>query len=140
MAFNADVLTFVFEKSGGRCTYCEKQLSWANYGVRGTRGGWEVDHSRARSNGGTDHGNNLVAACWSCNLDKSNDSRRSFKNRVEPLRESRRSKKCAQADNSALVLLFTALAVFLLPRILKALSGNKNEGVQAQSQVSGIIP
>lgn len=59
----------VFEKSNGECHYCEKALSLNNRDRQG-RGSWEVEHSVARANGGTDHLNNLVAACWTCNLDK----------------------------------------------------------------------
>lgn len=59
----------VFEKSNGKCHYCEKALSFYNRDRQG-RGAWEVEHRIARANGGTDHLNNLVAACWTCNVDK----------------------------------------------------------------------
>lgn len=59
----------VFEKSDGECHYCEKELSFDNRD-RESRGAWEVEHRVPRAKGGTDHLNNLVAACWPCNLDK----------------------------------------------------------------------
>lgn len=35
-----------------------------------SEGAWEVDHSKPRAKGGTDHGNNLRAACITCNRSK----------------------------------------------------------------------
>ena len=70
MAFSDERLNRIFGKTDKRCAYCHKQLSWSNYGIRGRRGAWEVDHSLPISRGGTDHLNNLVPACVACNLAK----------------------------------------------------------------------
>lgn len=59
----------VFEKTRGKCHYCGKTLSYANR-LRSGRAAWEVEHMRPRANGGTDHLNNLVPACWECNMSK----------------------------------------------------------------------
>ncbi len=69
----------VYEKCDGKCEYCGKRLSIKNHGRPGERGAWEIDHSRSRANGGTDHLNNLVAACVDCNQDKGSRNGKSFK-------------------------------------------------------------
>jgi len=66
----------VFERTRGKCHICHKQLSFWNYGRYGGRGAWHVDHSVAIARGGTNHGNNLKAACIPCNLDKSTTTTR----------------------------------------------------------------
>jgi 5-methylcytosine-specific restriction endonuclease McrA len=68
--FDHEVKKAVFNKFKGKCRYCEKQLSFNNYGLNNHRGAWQVDHSRSKANGGTDHMNNLFAACVDCNQDK----------------------------------------------------------------------
>jgi len=55
MAFSDDVLDRIFLRTDGRCHLCpEGRLCRSNYGKLGTRGAWEVEHSKARANGGTD--------------------------------------------------------------------------------------
>lgn len=44
--------------------------------VVGARASWEIEHSKARANDGTDHGNNLYAACIPCNRSKRDGSTR----------------------------------------------------------------
>ncbi|PUB84847.1 MAG: endonuclease [gamma proteobacterium symbiont of Ctena orbiculata] len=51
---------------------CRKRLCFGNYGAIGKRGAWEIEHSRPQSKDGTDHMNNLYAACVSCNRSKGN--------------------------------------------------------------------
>lgn len=70
MAFDATTRKTIFAKTDGRCHICHKKLCFNNYGIQGAQGNWHVEHSKARANGGTDHLNNLYAACISCNLDK----------------------------------------------------------------------
>ena len=60
----------VFTKTDGHCHLCHKKLSFSNYGKNGTKGSWHIEHSVARANGGTDHLNNLFAACIKCNIEK----------------------------------------------------------------------
>lgn len=50
----------VVAADSGECVYCGGQRRIC------------VDHVRALSNGGTDDWDNLVAACWSCNVRKGN--------------------------------------------------------------------
>lgn len=70
MGYSEDRRARIFQKTDGYCIYCGKKLSWKNYGLLNTRGCWEIDHSRPKSKGGTDHMNNLVPACIPCNRDK----------------------------------------------------------------------
>lgn len=60
----------IFDRTAGRCHLCGKTLSWRNYAQCGARGAWEVDHSRPRAKGGSNHGSNLFAACVGCNRAK----------------------------------------------------------------------
>ncbi len=77
MAFDDDTLERIYERTDGRCHICRKKLAFSNYGRHGRRGAWEVDHSKARNRGGSDHGNNLFAACTSCNRSKGDSGTRS---------------------------------------------------------------
>lgn len=53
----------VFDRSEGRCHYCGAALT--------LDGKWHVEHMKPRALGGGDDPLNLVAACVSCNLEKS---------------------------------------------------------------------
>jgi hypothetical protein len=70
MAFDTAKLNAIFAKTNGHCHICHKKLCRNNYGLRGRRGAWEVEHSHAQANGGSDHLNNLLPACIRCNRDK----------------------------------------------------------------------
>lgn len=52
----------VFDRSGGRCCYCDTELVLA--------GPWHVEHQLPRALGGDDRPLNLVASCVHCNLQK----------------------------------------------------------------------
>ncbi len=81
MAFVLLVRKKIFGRTDGRCHICRKKLCFNNYGVNGARGSWHVEHSKCRANGGTDHGNNLYAACIVCNLQKGTFSTRAVRSR-----------------------------------------------------------
>lgn len=70
MGYSDDRLNKIFDRTNGRCHICGKQLSRGNRGRHGARGAWHVEHSIPRALGGTDHANNLYAACIQCNLEK----------------------------------------------------------------------
>jgi 5-methylcytosine-specific restriction endonuclease McrA len=61
----------IYDRTRGKCHICHIKLAFRNYGQCEARGAWHVEHSIPVANGGTDHGNNLFAACIPCNLDKS---------------------------------------------------------------------
>ncbi len=72
MKVDDEKLERIFLRTDGQCHICRKHLSFSNYGATGKRGAWEIEHSRPQSKGGTDHMNNLYAACVSCNRSKGN--------------------------------------------------------------------
>ncbi|TWJ04955.1 HNH endonuclease [Mucilaginibacter frigoritolerans] len=65
-----DRLNLIYDKTHGYCHLCHKKLAFINYGIYGAKGAWHIEHSKAKANGGTDHLNNLYAACIACNLEK----------------------------------------------------------------------
>ena len=70
MAYSDDQLNEIYNRTGGYCHLCRKKLAFTNYASFGKRGAWEVEHSKAKANGGTDRANNLFPACISCNRGK----------------------------------------------------------------------
>lgn len=63
-------LNRIYDKTDGYCHICHKKLCFSNYGILGAKGNWEIEHSVAKTNGGTNHLNNLFPACISCNRSK----------------------------------------------------------------------
>lgn len=104
MGFSNDDLNDYYDKTDGRCRVCRKRLAFTNHGVVGARGAWEVDHSRARARGGTDHFHNLLPACIPCNRSKgarTSRSARAFHGyRKVPL--SRQARRDARSRNTLL--------------------------------------
>jgi 5-methylcytosine-specific restriction endonuclease McrA len=78
MSYTDEELNIIYNKNSGYCWHCNKKLSFKNYGLIGEKGAWEVDHSVPLSRGGTDHLNNLVPACISCNRSKGDLTSREF--------------------------------------------------------------
>lgn len=70
MGHDKQKLKRIYDKTGGYCHICKKKLSRTNYGVYDAKGAWQVDHSKAKANGGTHHMNNLYPACIPCNQEK----------------------------------------------------------------------
>ena len=70
MAYSNDELNYIYDKTGGYCYHCEKKLAFTNYVAYGSKGAWEVDHSRSKSDGGTNYLRNLVPSCIPCNRSK----------------------------------------------------------------------
>lgn len=66
----------IYERTDGRCHLCYAPLDRGKYGSE-----WEIDHSKARASGGSDHINNLFPACRSCNRSKKAQSSRSARNK-----------------------------------------------------------
>lgn len=76
MRYSDEKLERIFEKTSGYCHICCIKLSYCNYGIRGARGAWNVEHSIPKARGGTDHLNNLYAAHIECNEMKRTDCTR----------------------------------------------------------------
>ncbi len=76
MQYTKVLLARIYHRTSGYCHLCHSKLALTNYGREGKRGAWQVEHSVPKSKGGTDHLNNLFAACIECNQDKSNRTTR----------------------------------------------------------------
>ena len=81
MSYTNQELRYIYDRTSGKCHLCQKKRAFTNYVIRGARGSWEVEHSRAQANGGTHRLNNLYAACISCNRGKGARSTRSVRTR-----------------------------------------------------------
>ncbi|MBL7739074.1 MAG: HNH endonuclease [Chitinophagaceae bacterium] len=99
---NPKKLKVIYCRTQGYCHLCERKLSFINYGIRGAKGAWHIEHSVAKARGGTNHGNNLYAACISCNLEKGTTGSRSIRRRNGVSRAPYSRKKCERIrrDNS----------------------------------------
>lgn len=97
MAYTPAQLRAIYDRTTGKCHICHKKLAITNYGRSGQRGCWEVEHSRPRAKGGSDHGNNLYAACIPCNRSKQAGSTKAARARNgksrAPLSRERRSRE-----------------------------------------------
>ena len=74
-------LKAIYQRTDGYCHICHKKLCFKNYGKRGLKGSWQIEHSNAKANGGTDRANNLYAACVDCNCEKGTLSTRTVRTR-----------------------------------------------------------
>jgi len=101
MSRDDDTLNWIYDRTDGACHICWKKLSFHNYAKFSLRGAWEIEHSVPRSLGGSDHLNNLFAACISCNRSKRAGSTRSCRNRngVQRAPFSRAKKNRSRRDN-----------------------------------------
>lgn len=102
MGYSDERLTQIYDKTSGKCHVCCVKLAFRNYGRYGERGAWEVEHSRPRALGGTEHLNNLYAAHIYCNRNKRTNSTRfcraQYSRSRAPLSVS--SRKQQKSDNA----------------------------------------
>ena len=82
MGYAFETLRKIYNKTDGYCYHCGTKLNWANYGYQNGKGSWEVDHSKPVSKGGSDHLNNLVPSCVSCNRTKGDLSSRQYRQQL----------------------------------------------------------
>jgi hypothetical protein len=61
MGYSNKQLDDVFDRTSGRCHNCHRPLRFANYNCFGRLGAWEVEHSVAWVQGGSDRLCNLYA-------------------------------------------------------------------------------
>jgi 5-methylcytosine-specific restriction endonuclease McrA len=92
----------VFRKTDGHCHICHKPMVLSNYANFPAKGAWEVDHSNPKSNGGSDHLNNLYAAHVSCNRSKRDASTRAARRNHGHTRApySKEAKQSMKSDNA----------------------------------------
>lgn len=111
----------IYDSTGGYCHLCHKKTYWTNYGQHGKRGAWEIDHSNARANGGTDRLNNLRPAHTRCNRKRQDLTVRPYRDRngVQALPPSREKRRYDAAVKSAIavgtvVIVILGIAAFWL--------------------------
>jgi 5-methylcytosine-specific restriction endonuclease McrA len=86
-AWSNEELLYIFYSEGGRCHYCRKQLVFDNYGRRGERGAWELDHKVPVIKGGSDTTRNAVPACYECHSGKGTRPAYRYRKEFEPVRK-----------------------------------------------------
>lgn len=128
MSVSDEKLGRIFRRTDGQCHICRKTLSFGSYGAVGKRGGWEIEHSRPRSMGGTDHMNNLYPACIRCNRSKGNGTTTSARAangyRRAPLSEAKKNKNAWTGGAvGALAFLFVPLPLQLAAAVVGAVAG-----------------
>jgi 5-methylcytosine-specific restriction endonuclease McrA len=79
MSFSKKDRRNIYDRASGYCHICHKKLAFTNYGICGSKGAWEIEHSNPKSLGGTDRLNNLYPAHIFCNRSKNNKSTRSVR-------------------------------------------------------------
>lgn len=135
MSWSSETLTRIFEKTSGKCHICRRSLCRGNYGGLGRRGAWEVEHSVARANGGSDHLNNLFAAHISCNRAKKAKSSRAAR-AAHGFRSAPRSQR-QKERLAAKYALAGCLAMALVPpplRIAAAICGAMVGGLMGYNE------
>ena len=129
MSFTNEDLNLIFDRTNGKCHICHKKLTFSNYGSIAARGAWEGEHSVPRSKGGTDHLNNLYAACISCNRSKGNKSTKSarawYGNTSAPPSRERIQEEKQRDKIFKWVLGLTVIGGFLALLFHKTKSGDK---------------
>lgn len=104
MGYSSEKLSAIYDRTDGHCHLCSKRLAFKNYANSSdARGAWEVEHSKAKSKGGTDRLCNLYPACITCNRSKGANSTKSARAKYgrtsAPL--SAAKKKAKRASNAA---------------------------------------
>jgi hypothetical protein len=95
-------LSRIYDRTCGYCHLCGKKLSYQNYGRFGEKVAWEIEDSISRSAGGSDHLNNLYAACVACNRSKGIIASRTARkwNDLRRSPHSRNSKERLRTENT----------------------------------------
>ena len=65
MAFSLEIRRKIFNKAGGRCERCNKQLVFNNHN-KGERGAWHAHHKTSLASDGKDIASNGKALCLDC--------------------------------------------------------------------------
>jgi 5-methylcytosine-specific restriction endonuclease McrA len=128
MKYEDKDLQRIFLRTEGSCHICRKKLCFSNHGNLGRRGAWEIEHSMPVSKGGTDHLNNLYAACIRCNRSKGNATTRMARAehgyRKAPLSKEQRARNTwAGGAIGALTMIFVPPPVRLLVAVIGAVTG-----------------
>jgi len=128
MNYEDEDMKRIFSRTEGSCHICRGKLCFSNHGKLGRRGGWEIEHSVPVSKGGTDHLNNLYAACISCNRSKGNATTRTARaehghRKAPPSKQQRVRNAWAGGAIGTLAMLFVPPPVRLVVAVIGAVTG-----------------
>lgn len=73
MSIPKRIRELIYEKCGGHCAYCGKEIAYRNM---------QVDHIHPQYKGGSDDINNLLPACRACNFRKGTLSVEQFRREI----------------------------------------------------------
>ena len=114
-ALTVEQIDNAFKRSYGYCKHCWKRLSRFKRGRLSGRGAHEIDHSRAWARGGSNHGNNLLAICAVCNVEKSDGPSSTFHRLKADARKYRHERRSNYHAAKALIPgIFAGVATTLL--------------------------
>ena len=65
MSFPMEIIKKAWNRAGGRCEVCRKELVWDNHS-EGERGAWDAHHIKAKKDGGEDTLSNCRILCLDC--------------------------------------------------------------------------
>lgn len=128
MKYEDEDLKRIFLRTEGNCHICRKKLCFSNHGSAGRRGAWEIEHSLPVSKGGTNHLNNLYAACIDCNRSKSNSTTRTARaehgyRKAPPSKQQRARNALTGGAIGTLAMFFVPPQVRLLVAVVGAVTG-----------------
>jgi hypothetical protein len=119
--FTRDKLRWIFTRTDGCCHLCHRKLSYCNYGKFGTKGSWEVDHSKARARNGSDSLQNCYPAHISCNRSKQAGSSKTARAKAGyPRTPYTPSEKAGKRSEAGFVGAFAGAATALLANLTPA--------------------
>lgn len=97
MRYSNEDLTYIADKTNDHCHLCNGKFIYSHYGRLDKATGWEVDHSKARSKGGSEKLSNKLPAHVRCNRSKGTRSTRDYR-RIYGFTKKPKSKVQVQND------------------------------------------
>ncbi len=70
MSYTDEDISWVYDRTGGCCFYCDTRLSFHNHGAVGRKGAGEIGHFIPLSSNGAHQLYNWVPACVDCSTRK----------------------------------------------------------------------
>ncbi len=113
MTHSQKQLRAIYDRTTGYCHICHKKLAFKNYGIIGSKGEWEIEHSNPQAKGGTNRLNNLYPACIQCNRSKGKKSNKVVRVQHGVTRAplSKQKRKKAKIGNAIINGIFGGAAV-----------------------------
>jgi len=80
--FDEEITLVIYNKTNGKCRYCHKNLVYSNR-TKGKKGAWNIAHSIAIANGGSNNIRNLWAACFTHNNNQGTEPGTKFESKFK---------------------------------------------------------